>query len=210
MYSDISSNDDDLFAPSKSSSKVNNHSDALADDFENILKDTSAKDLNSTMFRTRLAHALYDTANSFVFGVDSFNRTVFNTLNFLTNNTFAYNLYADVLEESIAKRLVVFDFASSITNSANEKILAFLSQKTNAHLDSFFFNTYVSSMLEMLDFTIDYNLEIYKRVCAHLNREPIPALVDRNVDAVDPLIMDSSDYIIKSFSSIRKSMGFNF
>lgn len=210
MYSNISSNDDDLFSPSKSSSKVNNHTDAMADDLENILKGTSAQDLNSTMFRTRLAHALYDTANGFIFGIDSFNRTVYNTLNFLTDNAFAYNLYADALEESISKRLVVFDFISSITNSANEKILAFLSQKTNAHLDSFFFNTYVASMLEMLDFSINYNLEIYKKICDHLKRQPISSLIERNVDGVDPLIMDSSNYIIKSFSSIRKSLGFNF
>lgn len=210
MYSDISSNDDDLFAPSKSSSKANNHSDALVDDLENLLKDTSAKDLSSTMFRTRLAHAMYDTSNNFIFGIDSFNRTVYNTLNFLTNNTFAYNLYADVLEESIAKRIVVYDFASSVTNNANEKILSFLSQKTNAHLDTFFFNTYIGSMLEMLDFSINYNIDLYKSICNHLGRQPIAALIDRDVNAIDPIIMDSSDYIIRSFSSIRKSMGFSF
>jgi hypothetical protein len=209
MYSGISSNDDDLFAPSKSSSKANNHSEALVDDLENFLKNNSTKEVTSTMFRTRLAHAIYDTSNNFIFGVDAFNRTVYNTLNFLTNNGFAYNLYADVLEESIAKRIVVYDFASTMTDSANKKILAFLSQKTNANLDTFFFNTYVASMLEMLDFSINYNIELYKTLCNHLNRQPIAALIDRDVNAIDPLVMDSSNYIIKSFSSIRKSMGFD-
>jgi len=210
MYSDISSNDDDLFDSSKSSSKTSQHVNSLTDDLENLLKDTSSSSIDSTIVRARLAHALYDTANGFIFTVDSYNRTVFNTLNFLTNNKFANDLYADVLEESIAKRIVVFDFISSVTTTANEKILQFLSKATSAKIDSFFFNTYISSVLEMLDFSINYNIEIYLKICSVLNRQPISAVVERKVDDLDSKIMSSSEYIAESFANIRRSLGFNF
>jgi len=210
MYSDISSNDDDLFDSSKSSSKTSQHVNALTDDLENLLNDTNVSNLDSTIFRARLAHALYDTAHSFIFTADSYNRTVFNALNSLTNNKFASDLYADVLEESIAKRIVVFDFISSVTTTANEKILQFISQATSAKIDSFFFNTYVSSVLEMLDFSINYNIEIYLKICSVLNRQPISAVVERKVDDLDSKIMSSSEYIAENFAFIRRNLGFGF
>jgi len=58
MYSDISSNDDDLFDSSKSSSKTSQHVNSLTDDLENLLKDTSSSNIDSTIVRARLAHAL--------------------------------------------------------------------------------------------------------------------------------------------------------
>lgn len=210
MHSDISSNDDDLFSPSKSSSKKE-HTNSLADDVERILKETSDGKIDSTLVRARLAHALYDTASNFVFNVDSHQRTLFNALNTLTNNTYAYNFYADVLEESIAKRMVVYDFLGSVKSSAsNTKILSFLANKMDINVDSFFFNTYVHSMYEMLDFIINYNISLYLKICEYLNRTPVHSIVNRDVDSLDPKIMNSDDYIINSFSSIRKSFGYEF
>ena len=210
MYSDISSNDDDLFSPSKSSSKKEQTS-SLANDVEKILKETSEGKIDATLVRAKLAHALYDTSNHFVFSVDSYQRTVFNVLNHLTNNTYAYNFYADVLEESIAKRIVIFDFLSSITKSAsNEKILSFLADKMDINIDSFFFNTYVNSMGQMLDFIINYNIDIYVKICQHVGRPPVESIVSRNVDALDPKLMNSDEFIIGSFAAIRKSLGFEY
>lgn len=210
MYSDISSNDDDLFSPSQSSSKKDQAS-SLVNDVEKILKETSEGKIDATLVRAKLAHALYDTSNNFVFGIDSFQRTIFNVLNQLTNNAYAYNFYADVLEESIAKRIVIYDFLTSITKSAsNDKILSFLADKMDVNIDSFFFNTYVYSMGEMLDFIINYNIEIYTKVCNQVGRSPIQSIVSRDVNALDPKLMNSDDFVISSFAAIRKSLGFEY
>lgn len=209
MYSGISSNDDDLFAPSETSSKKNSHSENIANDVENLLKDKSFDGIDATIIRARLANALYDTANRFIFDTDSFNKSVFNSLNALTNNMFAYQLYADVLEESLAKRIVVFDFATTLSKSKNDKVLEFLAQKINVNLDEFFFNTYLNSLLDIMDETINYNIQIYLKVCAHLGKTPLSCIIDRDPDAIDPMILNSSEYIFSTFSSIRKSMGFD-
>jgi hypothetical protein len=108
MYSNISSNDDDLFSNSSETPKKTNQSfDSILDDVEAYLNKKNPSGVESVIVRTKLAHTLYDTANNFIFSTDSYNRTIFNTLNLLTDNKFSVNLYADVLEESIARRLVV-------------------------------------------------------------------------------------------------------
>ena len=211
MYSNISSNDDDLFS-NKQEEKTNTSAtsaNTILDDLEAYLSKKNPNGLDSVIVRTKLAHTLYDTANNFIFSIDSYNRTIFNTLNLLTDNKFALNLYADVLEESLAKRLIVFDFLNSVTSSsANEKVISFLSKKLNINVDNFFFNTYVFSAMEMFQSIIDYNLDIYLKVCNLINRQPLNALLEKDSNLIDPLLLDTNAYIFNTFSSIRKSIGY--
>lgn len=209
MYSNISSNDDDLFSGSQNEPKKEKRSGILSEDLENLLKDNSDTKSDSTVLKARLAIALYDTAGSFVSSSDSSDRTLFNTLNALTDNRFAYDLYADQLEESISKRLVIYDFTTSLQSDKSKKLLEQISRFLKTQIDSFFFTTYMTSFVELLDHTISYNTAVYVAVCNHINRPPLDYIINRNVDEVDNKLIESIEYVNNSFASIRDSLGFS-
>ena len=123
MHPNFSSNDDDLFAPTSEPTKKESSFVNREDIIDNLIKNAYEGDMEATLIRAHLAHLIYDTASNFIFDVNSANRTVFNTLNSLTNNMFSYNVYIDVLEESISKRIVIYDFISTVGDADNQEII---------------------------------------------------------------------------------------
>lgn len=210
MYTNVSSNDDDLFAPASESSKKESSSFNKEDMVENLLRSTYENDIESTLVRAHLAHAIYDSAHNFIFNSSSVNRTVFNTLNYLTNNMFSFNAYADNLEETISKRIVMYEFITSINDIRNEDILAFFSKHTNSQIDHFFLETYINSTVQILDFVINYNIDIYKKLCLHISREPVSNIINRQIEDLDSSLIDSSEYMSNIISNIRKGLGFEY
>jgi hypothetical protein len=211
MYGDyISTNDDDLFeSPSETPKQKEDDLsfDSLIKDVEKIFETEKNSVFTSIIFKSKVIAALNGSAENYVHSVNSFNRSIFDALNSLTQGYFKYQVYADTLEESIARRLVVYNFIKSITTSKNDKFLEFLSKKIKISFDESFFNTYLISMLEMMDYVIDYNISIYTNLCTKINRIPISTLLDRNIMDTDTLVINSNSYINKHFAAIRSELG---
>ncbi|CAB4143789.1 hypothetical protein UFOVP784_240 [uncultured Caudovirales phage] len=211
MYSDfLSDNDDDLFeSKPQTGSKPKSGSAPLTDsifkDVENLL--SIEKESKSMVFKSKLANTLYETCNNYIFEVNSYNRSIFDALNIVTQGSFQYQLYADVLEESIARRLVMREFIGSLHRAADTNILEFLSKRMNISIDSQFFTTYIVSMQEMMDHAIDYNIGIYIKVCEKIGRTPLSVILDKDTSQTDMIVSQSGSYINKSFAYIRHELG---
>lgn len=206
-YDALSNNDDDLFSDNSSDNTNQTFtSDSGIDNLLNSL-DINLEEVDSMLFRARIVTTLIDTANKFVYETNSYNRTIFNTLNSLTDGQFQYTLYAETLEEGIYRRLLVLDFLKSCTDEMDEKILALISKATSSNLDSRFINTYIVSMKNILEYSIDYNISIYNKICEQINRSPISFDIDNNFDLMHTYINPTS-YINSVFTNIKKSLGF--
>lgn len=211
MYNEfISSNDDDLFAEPKDnqSASASKTSNDFAKDLEDLLKDTLA--VSDISFKSKFVNAFNDSASAYIFNLSSLDRSIYDELNKLTQGAFSYRYYADTLEEGIAKRIIVHDFLSTLLNAKNEKVLKFLAEKMKVTLDTQFFTTYVISMQEIMSHVIDYSIQIYCFVCQKINRTPLEGLINRNADAIDPVLFNSNHYFDKHFSAIRSEMGLDF
>ena len=212
MYSDfLSNNDDDLFDPkpqttSKTSSSSGPSVDSVFKDVENLLS-AEKQSSNSLRFKSKLANTLYEACNDYINQLNSYNRSIFDTLNILTEGQFQYKLYADTLEESIARRLVMREFVGSLNQTSGTDILNYLSTKMKISIDTQFFNTYVVSLLEMLEHAIDYNIAIYIKVCERIDRTPMPAILSKDNSKTDMLVSQSGSYINKKFAYIRQEFG---
>ena len=212
MYSDfLSDNDDDLFdskpqTNSKSTSSFGPSVDSVFKDVENLLS-AEKQSSNSLRFKSKLANTLYEACNDYINQLNSYNRSIFDTLNILTEGQFQYKLYADTLEESIARRLVMREFVGSLNQTAGTDVLNYLSIKMKISIDSQFFNTYVVSLLEVLEHAIDYNIAIYIKVCERIDRTPMPAILSKDNSKTDMLVSQSGSYINKKFAYIRQELG---
>jgi len=140
----------------------------------------------------------------------SYNRSIFNTLNQLTDGSFQYNLYADVLEESIIRRLIILDFVDGIVFSDNdhERALEKIGKVLNINIDERFIRTDFVSFHRLLTSSIDYNIEVYKSVCSHINREPSSFVIEKNISDASYMTLSSDSYINSIFSNMRRSFGF--
>jgi hypothetical protein len=209
-YDNLSNNDDDLFAESTSSSTISNENISSSElNIDNLLSslDVNLDNIDSMLFRARIVTTLIDTSNKFIYETNSYNRSIFNTLNSLTNGEFQYTLYAETLEESIFRRVLILEFLNSCTDQMDEKILSLLSKATNTTIDSKFINTYIVAMKNILVFSIDYNISVYHTLCEKINRQPIDFDIELNSHIVESYI-NSSSYINSVFTNIRKSLGF--
>jgi hypothetical protein len=206
----MSSNDDDLFSSESSSKESPKSSDEIFKDIEKMLKDKPSDFFNEVEITSRIVNSFNDSANRYIFATDSYNRSIFDELNSITSGKFSYRVYADILEESLARRFIVFDFLKILASAKDERLLKFFTQKMKLNIDSRFVNTYVTSLIEMLNFAIDYNIEIYIKVCQKIDRTPLQPIIDRDIDNVDLNLLDSDQYINKYFSVIRTEIGFDF
>ena len=215
-FNHLSDNDDDLFSETSSippSIKLPNTSTATSslDDFRSIIEnaDIDEEKIGSMLMRSKLALTLYESANTFIFQTNAYYRTTFNTLNSLTDGNFQYNLYCDILEESIFRRMLIIDFVNAITEKSDEDLFKKISEVFNIKMDERFVSTYFHSMRKILNFVIIDTIELYKKVCAQCNREPATALIEQHTHlAKDYLSSDS--YINSIFTNIRKSNGHGY
>jgi hypothetical protein len=214
-FNHLSDNDDDLFSetssipPSNKSS--NTSSNSSFDDFRSIIENTDIDEekIGSMLMRSKLALTLYESANTFIYEANSYGRTNFNTLNSLTDGMFQYNLYCDVLEESIFRRMLILDFVNAITEQSDDDIFKKISELFKIEMDQRFVSTYFHSMRKILNFVILDNIDLYKKICVQCNREPSLALIEQQTDAVKDYL--SSDlYINRIFANIRKSNGHGY
>lgn len=213
MYNDfLSQNDDDLFSDSKSTEKQSSKpTDNLLKEIEELLSKTSDKEFFSQVeIRSKIVNSFNDSANRYIYSTDSYNRSLFDELNNITNGLFAYRVYADILEESLTRRLVIFDFLKLLASAKDERLMKFLTKNLNLTIDEHFVKTYIVSSQEMLDYIIRYNIDIYTNVCQKIQRTPQQAILDRNLDDIDLSLINSDEYINKYFSVLRVEMGFDF
>lgn len=210
MYNEfLSGNDDDLFQkPSNPKPDSSSNFDSLIKELEDSLKLDKDQFYTDVNFKSKLFNALVDSTNVYINNITSFDRTTFDTLNTLTNGLYSRQLYANVLEEAIARKLLIHDFLTVFVSNKNDKIIKFLSQKMNVNIDSRFYEIYVSSMLEMLDTIINYNISMYVSLCEKINKTPIQNILDRDINDIDFAIFSSDTYINTHFSVIRSEMGF--
>lgn len=210
QYDNISSDDDDLFNDdvfSQSSSSSSSYSD---DNFnvQNILKslDISEEQLDTMILRARIVTTLIDSSCSFIYETNSFTRSIFNSLNSLTDNQFQFNLYIETLEESIIRRMIVLRFLNTCTEEMDESLINIISKATKSTIDARFLNTYIRSMRDMMAYAVDYNLAVYTKLCEQVNRVPIDFSIE-NSEMVDSYF-NQGYYINNVFRNIRKSLGF--
>lgn len=204
-YDEISSNDDDLFNEIPSSSFKSQAEENIDTLLNSLNIDTDQVD--AILFRAKVVTSLLDSSHSFIYETNSYNRAIFNTLNSLTNGQFQYNLYAETLEETIFRRLIILEFLDSCTDKMDENILSFISKVTKTTIDSRFINTYFNALKNILQFSIDYNVSLYHELCQSINRHPIDFDVNLDSDVVSSYI-SSNSYINNVFTNIRKSLGF--
>lgn len=213
-YSAFSDNDDDLFSEPNFSDTNSNLTNTPSDEIKSLLESIDSKDLekiDSMFFRSKVALTLLDGANSYVYDTsNSYNRSIFNTLNFLTNNQFQYNLYADVLEESILRRLIIKDFLEACINNVDTSFLEKLSQLMNINIDDKFLATYFESFLDIMNFVVDDNIQLYVKVCQQANREPMTSIVEKKPDDHSSMIISSNTYMNNVFLNIKHSLGHGY
>jgi hypothetical protein len=210
MSFNINDNDDDLFNDQPSKPSDSNYSDVQA--LINSIPEDESETIDAIVNRSRMSLALYHGAHSFIYNTSSYNRSIFNTLNQLTDGMFQYQLYADILEESITRRIIILDFVNTIANAHSEeydeKALKLIGKALKTNIDDRFIRTYFVSFHRLLVSAIDYNVEIYKAVCAHINREPSQFVLDKTTSDLSIMTLSSDSYINSIFANMRNSFGF--
>lgn len=220
MYnSSISDNDDDLFAPKQETSSTSSTTnftpnvDSLTKELEDLFDKNKSSFSNQIIFKAKLFSFINQSSSSFLTSLDSGSRSLFNMLNEITAGTFGKRYYADVLEETISRTMLIHHFFHLImtsTSDEHKKVFEFLSNKLNVQLDSHFFTTYVSSFMEVMDFKIEYNTSIYLSLCAQIERTPLDYIVNRTVSQIDSALINYDLYIEKYFLSIRSELGMEY
>jgi hypothetical protein len=219
--SHFSDNDDDLFqepSPQTQSPSFHNvfsNSTFTKDEeLESLIESTKDYAKNKGvgsggfMLRTGIITSFYEVTNRFVFETDSLSRSIFNALNTLSDGKYSKDLYADTLEESIAKRFSIIEFLNAIMQADNTKSFELAAKHLNITLDDSFIRVYFGSMHKILNHAINRNIDIYQKLCEQINRVPMKAIVDRDYSNLDVRSFSSNAYINQSFQSIRESLGF--
>lgn len=219
--SHYSDNDDDLFQEPSSQPNTpsfhnvfSNSNFTKDEELESLIESTKdyAKNKgvgsNSFMLRTGVITSFYEVTNRFVFETDSLNRSIFNALNTLSDGKYASDLYADVLEESIAKRFSIIEFLNAMIHADNTKSFELAAKHLNINLDDSFVRIYFGSMHKLMTHTINRNIDVYQKLCEQINRVPMKAIIDKEYSGIDARAFSSNAYINQSFQSIRESLGF--
>jgi hypothetical protein len=212
MEQHLFDNDDDLFSSSysQSSSTTNTPSD-----FDTFIEQTKeiidSKNTNTTQFviRTGIVTSLYEICNNFIFSNESSTKTIFDTLNRLTNNNFELQLYSDVLENSILKRFSIKQFLESILSDETISVVKNNSSNFKIDVDESFFFIYFGSMLKLMNHSIERNIQIYEKLCAQISKDPLKQIIERDYHFSDSFIFNPIQKIDSSFTAIKQSLGFN-
>jgi len=210
MYN-VNDNDDDLFHDSSFDTE-SKPADVDIDSFIDRTKENSDSTyLNSKnfMFRASLSTTLYEACARFIFQTDSLNRTIFDHLNAQTNGTFARELYANVLEESLIKRFTIKSFLETILDETNSENIRVIANDLKVDINPQFINIYFGSLIKIMNHAINRSIDIYEKLCVQINRSPVQQIVDRDYSYFDYTALSSSMHIAQSFDSIKKSLGFN-
>jgi hypothetical protein len=117
-------------------------------------------------------------------------------------------LYADILEESIAKRFAIIEFLNAIMTADNTKSFELAAKHLNITLNDSFIRIYFGSMHKVMTHSINRNIDIYQKLCEQINRVPMKAIIDKDYSNIDVRSFSSNAYINQSFQSIRESLGF--
>lgn len=216
MINDFYENDDDLFSePSSnadtnttSSSSVNNDIDSFLEQTKDYIS-SKGNDITQFAIRTGMITTFYEVSNNFIFNVDTLNRSIISSFNRITNGQFEKELYADVLEESILKRFAIQQFLTSILSEEAIPNIVVNSSKFKIDIDESYLKSYFGSMNRIMLHAINRNIDIYEKLCVQIDRVPMKAIIDRDVDSIDISIFSPSNYITTSFNSIKESLGFN-
>jgi hypothetical protein len=219
--SHYSDNDDDLFQePSPQAQAPSFHNvfsnTSLGKDEELEALIESTKDYTKNkgvgsggfMLRTGVITSFYEVTNRFIFESDSLNRSIFNALNKLSDGKYASDLYADILEESVAKRFAIIEFLNAIITADNTKSFELAAKHLNITLNDSFIRIYFGSMHKVMTHSINRNIDIYEKLCEQINRVPMKAIIDKDYSNIDVRSFSSNAYINQSFQSIRESLGF--
>lgn len=211
MINEFYDNDDDLFADTPStasSSVVNNDIDSFLEQTKDYI-DSKGIDSSHFVIRTGIATTFYEVSNQFIFNVETLNRSLISSYNRITKGEFEKELFADVLEESILKRFAIHQFIDSILSQESIANVVHNSHKFNFEIDEAYLKSYFGSMNRMMIHAINRNIDIYEKLCVQINREPLQTIINRDYDSVDTSLFSASNYIVKSFNSIKESLGFN-
>lgn len=219
--SHYSDNDDDLFQEPSSQAQspsfhnvFSNTNFAKDEELESLIESTKDyaknKGVGSSgfMLRTGVVTSFYEVTNRFIFETDSLSRSIFNALNTLSDGKYANDLYADTLEESIAKRFAIIEFLNAIITADNTKSFELAAKHLNITLDDSFIRIYFGSMHKLMTHAINRNIDIYQKLCEQINRVPMKAIIDKDYSSIDVRSFSSNAYINQSFQSIRESLGF--
>ena len=217
----FSDNDDDLFQEPSSQTQspsfhsvFSNSTFAKDEELESLIESTKDYVKNKEvgfggfMLRTGIITSFYEVTNRFVFETDSLGRSIFKALDTLSNGKYSKDLYADTLEESIAKRFAIIEFLNAMIESDNKKSFELAAKHLNITLDDSFIRIYFGSMRKVLTHAINRNIDIYQKLCEQINRVPMKAIVDKDYSNLDVRAFSSNSYINQSFQSIRESLGF--
>jgi hypothetical protein len=204
-YSSFSDNDDDLFSESTVSNQKSFPQD-IQSLIENVDSNISNDKVSSILSHSNIVINLLDSSNSFVFQTTSHTRTTFNTLNYLTNNKFQYDLYADILEESLFRKFLIFDFLNVCLKQLDESDYNIFNEITSLNIDRQFILTYFKSYHNLLDHSIEYNITLYKRLCTSIDRAPLEDIINRNLNSDYFSLISSNSYINSVFSNIKDTL----
>lgn len=208
-FSPFSDNDDDLFSESTTSSFEQSFPQDIQSLIDNTDKDKPKDDteyFSSILSNGNLIINLLDSSNTFLFQTTSHTRTIFNTLNYLTDNKFQYDLYADILEESLFRKFLIFDFLTVCLNQVDENDYNILNQLTSLNINRQFVLTYFQSYHNMLNHSINYNINLYTKVCSVINRSPVDTVINRTIDSDQFALISSNTYINNVFSNIKNTL----
>lgn len=223
MYnSNISDNDDDLFAPkqsentstsSKTSSSFSPNIDSLTKELEDLFQEGKSSFFNQLNVKSKFVAFLNHTSHTFLLNISSGQRTIFNALNHMTGGVFGKNYYADYLEEIIARSILIHNFLfviSSADKNEYSRVLDLLSKKMKIDFDADFIQMHIIPFVEILDYKIEYNISIYTTLCSQLDRTPLDCLVSRTISGIDSSLLDYDHYALKYFASIRSEIGMEY
>lgn len=220
--SSYSDNDDDLFEEQPSISAASSfhdlfaHSEHTTSDqaVNSLIEETkgrlSSKNLDSDQFRIRtgIVTSFYEVCNRFAFANDSLLRTEYDYLNQISDNLFGKLFYLNFLEENIIKRFSVQHFLTVIINTDDVSTFEEAAKTLNIQIDTSFIRVYFGAILKLMDHAIDRSIAIYEKLCSELNKVPLKAILDKDHNSPDLDLISSSSYIMRSFDSIKTSLGF--
>jgi hypothetical protein len=220
MFNNFSDNDDDLFEDSPVASAnpfINNTASSntinpATDGIQNLLDNLSSEDLSglkSFFLRSKVAIKLFESANHFIYSNTSLIRSVFDSLNLITNGVFQYHFYLNSLEETIIRRSVFKEFLETLIAESSQEIFEQLSKNLGLQLDKRFIMTYFESTLSIMNFTLADTKELYLAVCSKVERTPMDFEQVLNSPQIDSVVNGPS-YVNNVFASIRSEFNFGY
>lgn len=209
MSINFNDNDDDLFSDKQPEMADVGHEDIDAL-IQRAKKDITLKGFKADSFliRTGIITSFYEVCYRFVLESNHLNRSVFDTLNKLTDNEFEKVYYADTLEESISRRFSVQSFLESFLYNEDKEWMNFAPEALGIEIDDTYLRVYFGTLHKMMAHTIDYSIDIYSKLCEQINRVPMKSIIDKDVQIEDFSLLSIDSVIAQKFSNIKSSLGF--